>query len=272
MHDVESRVNAVLLEDLVVSAQVMSQSEAKAMGAMALFSEKYGDRVRVISVGDWAHELCGGTHVSSSAQLGLVKLLSESSIGAGVRRVEALVGRDAFDFLAKEHVLLNSLTDLIKGARVEELPERISALLERMKIIEKELAAIRTAQAIKDADALLTGKFRSGEVEFITAQLTDGITAEDLRQIATNLRNQLANGVVALISNSSDRATLVVSTSGHAQSLGIKAGVLVKIGSTVLGGGGGGKDDVAQGGGINLDMAGQALSEISTVIKSFSNT
>ena len=272
MHDVESRVNAVLLEDLVVSAQIMSQSEAKAMGAMALFSEKYGERVRVISVGEWAHELCGGTHVSSSAQLGLVKLLSESSIGAGVRRVEALVGRDAFDFLAQEHLLLNSLTNLIKGARVEELPERIYALLERMKIIEKELAAIRTVQAMKDADSLLQSKARSGEVEYIAAQLPDGIAAEDLRQIATNLRNQLNNGVVALISNSSDRATLIVCTSGHAQSLGIKAGALVKVGSAALGGGGGGKDDIAQGGGVNLDMAGQALSEISTVIKSLSNT
>ena len=253
MHDVESRVNAVLLEDLVVSAQIMSQSEAKAMGAMALFSEKYGERVRVISVGEWAHELCGGTHVSSSAQLGLVKLLSESSIGAGVRRVEALVGRDAFDFLAQEHLLLNSLTNLIKGARVEELPERIYALLERMKIIEKELAAIRTVQAMKDADALLQSKAHSGEVEYIAAQLPDGIAAEDLRQIATNLRNQLNNGVVALISNSSDRATLIVCTSGHAQSLGIKAGALVKVGSAALGGGGGGKDDIAQGGGINLE-------------------
>ena len=272
MHDVESRVNAVLLEDLVVSAQIMSQSEAKAMGAMALFSEKYGERVRVISVGEWAHELCGGTHVSSSAQLGLVKLLSESSIGAGVRRVEALVGRDAFDFLAQEHLLLNSLTNLIKGARVEELPERIYALLERMKIIEKELAAIRTVQAMKDADSLLQSKAHSGEVEYIAAQLPDGIAAEDLRQIATNLRNQLNNGVVALISNSSDRATLIVCTSGHAQSLGIKAGALVKVGSAALGGGGGGKDDIAQGGGVNLDMAGQALSEISTVIKSLSNT
>lgn len=272
MHDVESRVNAVLLEDLVVNAQEMSQLEARAMGAMALFSEKYGDRVRVISIGEWAHELCGGTHVSSSAQLGLVKLLSESSIGAGVRRVEALVGRDAFEFLAREHLLLNSLTHLIKGARVEELPERIYALLERMKIIEKELAAIRTSKAMKDADELLNSKAHSGEVEFIAAQLTDGIAVEDLRQIATNLRNQLNNGVVALISNTSDRATLVVSTSGHAQLLGIKAGALVKIGSTVLGGGGGGKDDFAQGGGVNLDMAGQALSEISTVIKSLSNT
>jgi len=108
LNDVESRVNELLIADLQVHAQVMSQDAAKAMGAIALFGEKYGDQVRVVSVGDWAKELCGGTHVARSGQLGLVKLLSESSIGAGVRRVEALVGHDAYQYLAREHVLLNS--------------------------------------------------------------------------------------------------------------------------------------------------------------------
>ena len=115
LNDVESRVNTLLLDNLEVTAESMSQSKAKELGAMALFGEKYGDVVRVVSVGDWARELCGGTHVARSGQLGVIKLLSESSIGAGVRRVEALVGVDAYRFLAREHVLLNSLTDLIKG-------------------------------------------------------------------------------------------------------------------------------------------------------------
>lgn len=145
--EVEGRVNSLLLEDLEVTAEEMSQAEAKAMGAMALFGEKYGDRVRVVSVGDWARELCGGTHVARSGQLGIVKLLGESSIGAGVRRVEALVGVDAYSFLVREHILLNSLTELIKGTRAEELPERISGLITRMKELEKELAQIRTQQA-----------------------------------------------------------------------------------------------------------------------------
>ena len=121
LNDVEARVNELLVSDLPVTAQVMSQKEAKAIGAMALFGEKYGEQVRVVSVGEWAKELCGGTHVTRSGQLGVVKLLSESSIGAGVRRVEALVGVDAYKFLAREHVLLNSLTEIIKGTRVEEL-------------------------------------------------------------------------------------------------------------------------------------------------------
>ncbi|MFM8205543.1 MAG: alanine--tRNA ligase, partial [Actinomycetales bacterium] len=138
IEEVEFKVNDLLQKDLEVSAQEMSLDEAKSMGAMALFGEKYGEKVRVVSVGDWAKELCGGTHVSRSGQLGLIKILSESSIGAGVRRVEALVGVDAFRFLAKEHVLLNSLTELIKGAKTEDLPERISELVSRVKDVEKE--------------------------------------------------------------------------------------------------------------------------------------
>ena len=147
LHDVESRVNTLLLDNLAVTAETMSQDAAKKMGAMALFGEKYGDVVRVVSVGDWARELCGGTHVSASGQLGVVKLLSESSIGAGVRRVEALVGVDAYQYLAREHVLLNSLTDILKGSRAEELPERISELLNKMKEIEKELAKVKIGRA-----------------------------------------------------------------------------------------------------------------------------
>ena len=143
LNDVESRVNSLLLDNLAVTAETMTQDAAKKIGAMALFGEKYGDQVRVVSVGDWARELCGGTHVGRSGELGVVKLLGESSIGAGVRRVEALVGVDAYKFLAREHVLLNSISSLIKGSRTEELPERISELLNRVKEIEKELAVVR---------------------------------------------------------------------------------------------------------------------------------
>ncbi|MDA2977858.1 MAG: alanine--tRNA ligase, partial [Actinomycetota bacterium] len=119
LNDVEQRVNEVLLSDLGVSAQLMSQDQARAMGAMALFGEKYGDVVRVVSVGDWAHELCGGTHAQRSAQLGVIKFLSEQSIGAGTRRVEALVGTDAYQFLAREHLIVSNLQEMLKG-RAEE--------------------------------------------------------------------------------------------------------------------------------------------------------
>ena len=262
LNDVESRVNTLLLEDLEVSAEVMSQEAAKKIGAMALFGEKYGDRVRVISVGDWARELCGGTHVTRSGQLGVIKLLNESSIGAGVRRVEALVGIDAYKFLAREHVLLNSLTDLIKGSRAEELPERISDLLTKMKEIEKELAAVRSAAAMSDLSSLAAKAKVVKGTSLIAVKIADGVVVDDLRKIALDLRNRNADSVVALISVADGKPVLVCAVSDAARDKGIKAGALVKIGSTILGGGGGGKDDFAQGGGTSAAEITNALTAI----------
>ena len=262
LNDVEARVNTLLLEDLEVSAEVMSQDAAKKMGAMALFGEKYGDQVRVVSVGDWARELCGGTHVARSGQLGVVKLLSESSIGAGVRRVEAIVGVDAYQFLAREHLLLNSLTNLIKGSRAEELPERISDLLGKMKDIEKELAAVRSAAAMSDLSSLAGQAKLINGTSVITAKIADGIAVDDLRKIALDLRNRNVDAVVVLISVTDGKPVLVAAVSDAARTKGIKAGALVKIGSTILGGGGGGKDDFAQGGGTSITEIENALRAI----------
>ena len=266
LDEVESRVNTLLLDNLEVTAQSMSQTEAKAIGAMALFGEKYGDTVRVVSVGDWARELCGGTHVTRSGQLGVVKLLSESSIGAGVRRVEALVGVDAYKFLAREHLLLNSLTQVIKGARVDELPERINDLLEKIKEIEKELAAVRSAQALGTVSAIAESVTKVGQIDLITAVLPDGISGDDLRTISLDLRNRFATSVIALISSAAGKSVLVVAASDSARTLGAKSGALVKIGSAVLGGGGGGKDDFAQGGGTDASKAGEALAAITAAV------
>jgi alanyl-tRNA synthetase len=263
LNDVESRVNTLLLENLEVTAESMSQAKAKEIGAMALFGEKYGDVVRVVSVGDWARELCGGTHVSRSGQLGVVKLLGESSIGAGVRRVEALVGVDAYKFLAREHILLNSLTDLIKGSRAEELPERISDMLNKMKEIEKELASIRSAQALSQVGDLAKSATVINGHTFIGTVMSDGVSGDDLRKIAIDLRSQSVNSVVALLSNNDGKPVLVVAVSDQSRAAGVKAGALVKIGSTVLGGGGGGKDDFAQGGGTDPSKSLEAIAAIS---------
>ena len=267
INDVEARVNSLLLDDLLVHAEVMTQAQAKEIGAMALFGEKYGDQVRVVSVGDWARELCGGTHVSRSGQLGVVKLLSESSIGAGVRRIEALVGADAYKFLAREHILLNSLTEIIKGARTEELPERISDLLNRIKEIEKELATVRSNQAFAQIGEIAKSAIEINGVSATLAILSDGISGDDLRKIALELRGKASHSVVALISVNDGKPVLVAAVSDAARELGIKAGALVKIGSGVLGGGGGGKDDFAQGGGSNPDKAKEALAAISQSIQ-----
>ena len=266
LDEVESRVNTLLLDDLAVTAEVMSQDEAKKLGAMALFGEKYGDRVRVVSVGDWARELCGGTHVHRSGQLGVVKLLSEASIGAGVRRVEALVGADAYRFLAREHVLLNSLTQIIKGARVEELPARINDLVTKMREIEKELSSLRTASALESAKTLLDSAKDISGISVVRGSLADGINADNLRQIALDLKARRTNSVIALTSVVEEKVVLVVAVSDDARNSGVKAGSLVKLASSILGGGGGGKDDFAQGGGTDQSKISQALDAIELAI------
>jgi alanyl-tRNA synthetase len=257
LNDVESRVNELLISDLQVHSEVMSQDAAKAIGAMALFGEKYGDR---------AKELCGGTHVTRSGQLGLVKLLSESSIGAGVRRVEALVGYDAYQYLAREHVLLNSLTEIIKGVRADELPQRISELVEKMKGMEKELSGVRSAKAMAAAGELLKKVKPIGGINLIIDQLADEIAVDDMRSISTDLRGKLKAGIVVLATITGGKPLLVAAVSPEAIKLGVKAGELIKTGSTVLGGGGGGKDDFAQGGGVDSGAIVKAFAEITKVI------
>ena len=261
--EVEARVNMLLLDNLEVTAESMSQAKAKELGAMALFGEKYGDVVRVVSVGEWARELCGGTHVLRSGQLGVIKLLGESSIGAGVRRVEALVGVDAYRFLAREHLLLNSLTEIIKGARTEELPERISDLILKLKEIEKELATVRSAAVLGQVAELVKNAEVIKGISYISAVLADGISSDDLRKIALELRAWQANSVVALISAIESKPILVVAVTDQARATGVKAGALVKLGSAILGGGGGGKDDFAQGGGTDAGNSIAALTAIS---------
>ena len=184
-----------------------------------------------------------------------------------MRRVEALVGADAYKFLAREHILLNSLTTIIKGARVEELPGRISELLTKMREIEKELGGLRSVAAFAKVDEIAQSAVEINGVTLIAAVLSDGISGDDLRKIALELRARATSCVVALISVNDGKPVLVVGASDAARAQGVKAGALVKIGSTVLGGGGGGKDDFAQGGGIDISQIHQVISAITAALK-----
>ncbi len=267
LHDVEARVNDLVLADLPVHAEIMTQSEAVRSGAMALFGEKYGDQVRVVSVGDWARELCGGTHTGRSAQLGVVKLLGESSIGSGVRRVEALVGADAYRFLAREHVLVAQLSEALK-ARPEELPERVNDLVERLRGAEKEIERVRVAQLLASAGQLAEGAEDVDGVAYVAHRI-DGAGAGDVRKLALDVRGRMAAGrpsVVAIIGSTSGKPAVVVAVNDEARSRGISANALVKAAATALGGSGGGKDDVAQGGGADVANADQALVDVRTQV------
>ena len=263
MVDVEARVNDLVLADLAVPAEIMTQEEALRSGAMALFGEKYGDQVRVISVGDWARELCGGTHAGRSGQLGVIKLLGESSIGSGVRRVEALVGGDAYRFLAREHVLVAQLSEALK-ARPEELPERVNDLVARLRAAEKEIEKVRMAQLLASAGELAASAKDVYGVSFVGRRV-DGANAGDVRKLALDIRGRMPAdrpGVVALIGSSNDKPAVVVAVNETGRSWGISANALVRVAAQALGGSGGGKDDVAQGGGADLTHVDQALVDV----------
>jgi len=254
LRDVEAEVNDVLINDLTVRAFIAPVAEARAMGALALFGEKYGDQVRVVEVGDYSRELCGGTHVLRSGQLGLVKILGESSIGSGVRRVEALVGSDAFGFLAKESVLVSQLSELLK-ARREELPERVSGLVTRVRDAERELGKLRSAQLLGASGDLAGGAADVGGVAFVAHRAPDGTTPDGIRELAADVRGRVPAdrpAVVVVAGIPADRPSVVVAVNERGRALGLAAGKLVKVAAGQLGGGGGGRDDIAQGGGSSL--------------------
>ncbi|MDX6367352.1 MAG: alanyl-tRNA synthetase [Nocardioidaceae bacterium] len=261
--DVEARVNELVLADLGVEAAVMTQEQARASGAMALFGEKYGDRVRVVSVGDWARELCGGTHAGRSGQLGVIKLLGESSIGSGVRRVEALVGSDAYSYLAREHVLVAQLSEALK-VRPEELPQRVNDIVERLRRAEKEIERVRVVSLLARAGELAASPRDVGGVRFV-AQAVEGAGGADVRKLVLDVRGRMGTdspAVVAVVGSSDGKPSVVVAVNDRARDLGISAGVLVKAAAVALGGSGGGKDDVAQGGGTDPAAAPAALHEV----------
>ena len=262
--DVQDRVNALVEADLGVHAEVMSQAEARSTGAMALFGEKYGDQVRVVSVGDWARELCGGTHAARSGQLGLVTMLSEQSIGQGVRRVEALVGLDAFRYLAREHVLVAQLTEALK-VRSDELPDRVGALVERLRAAERELERLRAGHVLAAAGDIAAGAVGAGRALVVTHQAPDGTQTDDVRRLASDVLARLAAdrpGVVTVAAVSNDRPSVVVAVNAQAREAGLSARDLVRVVAAVLGGGGGGKDDIAQGGGTDAGAVADALARV----------
>jgi alanyl-tRNA synthetase len=263
LRDAEDEVNQVLIDDLDVRAFQTSIGEARAMGALALFGEKYGEQVRVVEVGDYSRELCAGTHVARSAQLGLVKILGEASIGSGARRVEALVGIDAFRYLARESILVSQLTEQLK-ARREELPERIAGIVARLRDAERDLARLQSARLLGNSAELAAGAADVGGALFVAHRVPDGTDADGIRKLALDIRGRLPAdrpAVVTVAGVPADRPTVVVTVNDAARARGITAGSLVLTAAGVLGGRGGGKDDIAQGGGAPLGERGPQVME-----------
>jgi alanyl-tRNA synthetase len=223
--------------------------------------------VRVVEIGDYSRELCGGTHVARSGQLGLVKIMGEGSIGSGIRRVEALVGIDAFRFLARESLLVSQLSEQLKTGR-EELPERISGMVTRLRDAEKDLERIRSQRVLEAAGSLAADAQDVGGIAYVAHRLPDGTGADDLRKLATDVRSRIQGrpAVVIVAGVPKDRPVVVVAVSDTAREHGLKAGALVGVAAKVLGGGGGGKDDLAQGGGSDPQAIGEALTAVERAV------
>jgi len=262
--EIEEIANNAVRENLPVQTRVLTLDEAKAAGAMALFGEKYGDVVRMVDIGGpWSRELCAGTHVSSSAEVGLINLVSESSVGASNRRVEALVGQDAFRQLAAERAIVAELSSSLKTPR-EQLTARIAELTANLKAAERKIASFE-ARALQDkAPALAEAATRHGATTIVAESVGIAASQDDLRQLVLGVRDRLGAdaAVVALGAEIGGRPVVIVATNERARAAGHKAGVLAKSAASVLGGGGGGRDDIAQGGGADAAALPAALTAV----------
>jgi alanyl-tRNA synthetase len=267
LQDVEQQINEVLQGDLAVHAFITTLSEARRLGAMALFGEKYGNEVRVVEVGDYARELCGGTHAARSGQLGLIKILHEASIGSGVRRVEALVGIDAFNHLAREHLLVSRLAELYRVPG-EQVAERVEQTVAQLREAEKELEKLRAQLVLANVGALADTARDVAGVAYVGTEAPEGAGAGDVRTFAQEIRGRMPvdrPAVVAVTARANGKASLVVATNAAAGDRGLSAAALVK---GALSGRGGGSPELAQGGGV---PAGDAPALLAAVEKAIAN-
>jgi alanyl-tRNA synthetase len=266
--DVEEAANQAIRKDLNVSASIMPLSKAREIGALALFGETYDEQaVRVVEMGGpWSRELCGGTHVQHASQIGLITMTGESSVGSGVRRVEAFVGIEAFRYLAKERSLVMGLSDALK-VQPDQLPDRINKLLAQLKAAEKQIADLKSQTVLSDVNNIVAKSHDMWGVGYI-AHRADGVAGNDLRTLALEIRNRVQNtpSVVAVVGGSVDKPSVVIVTTEGARDCGLDAGELVRVAAETLGGRGGGKPDIGQGGGTDGARAVDALKAVEYAI------
>jgi len=266
--EIEEIANLKVRENLEVDTKIMNLDEAKSLGAMALFGEKYGETVRVVQIGGpWSLELCAGTHVSRSSEIGLINLVSETSVGSANRRIESLVGYEAFRDLAAERAIVNELTTNLKTPR-DQLSTRIGDLLASLKAAEKRIAQFEAAALSERVPALVASGHTVGSVTLVAQNVGTVATSDELRSLVTSVRERLGAvaSVVALAADVAGKPAVIVATNDAARLDGKKAGALAKLAAGVLGGGGGGKDDIAQGGGSDVQAIGAALEAITAAV------
>ena len=262
--EIEEIANIAIRSDLEVITRELPLDEAKSLGAMALFGEKYGEIVRVVDIGGpFSRELCAGTHVTRSSQIGMINLLGESSIGSTTRRVESLVGIEAFRDFATERSIVSQLTTTLRAPR-DEVTTRIADLMANLKAAEKKIAAYEASALTQRVPSLVAEARTLGSYRLVAANVGELRSSDELRSLVTSVRERLgaAASVVALAATVAEKPVVIVATNDAARSAGQKAGALARQAATILGGGGGGKDDLAQGGGTDAQAIDAALAAI----------
>lgn len=262
---VEDMTNQAILESLEVDVKEMPIEEAKKLGAMALFGEKYGSTVRVVKVEDYSVEFCGGTHLRNTAQAGLVKVLGESGVAAGVRRLEALTGEAAIRYYAEKESMLNEVSQALKASPQDSL-KKVEALGQELKNAEKEIEQLRNKLVSGEADDVISKAVDVKGVKVVTARF-DTLDIDGLRNTGDMLKNKIESGVVVLGSNYGDKVSFIVTATKDVMAKGIHSGNIIKEVAKIAGGGGGGRPDMAQAGGKDASKINDALKAAIPVIE-----
>lgn len=263
---IEEKVNNVILESLNITCENMSINDAKNKGAMALFGEKYGDEVRVVSMGDYSIELCGGTHLTNTSQIGMFKILSEGGVAAGVRRIEAITGRAVYNYLKEKEEVISNVCSNLK-TKEDSLSQKVTSLIEENKSLSKELHDMKTKMSLQAIDSVLDSKVDVNGVNLVTTKF-EGMDMNTLKEVADNLRDKLVSGVVVLANIADDKLNLVVTSTKDAVDKGVHCGNIVKTIAQIAGGKGGGRPNMAQAGAPDVSKVDEVLNHASEVLKS----
>jgi len=265
LKDVESRVNAAILKALPIEVKELPIDEARQLGAEAQFGEKYGDVVRVVSMGDYSIEFCGGTHLNNTSVCGLVKIVSESGVAAGVRRIEAVTGKGVLEYIAENDALIQRTAAALKTNLLNEIDKKAEATVSELKECQKSIEAIESKLAAAKANDIMAGVKHISGIDVLTAQL-DGTVVDGLKTVADNFKANTECGVIVLGANTDGKITFVAMATKAALDKGVHCGNIIKEITAIAGGRGGGKPDMAQGGGTDAAKIDDALAKVDEII------
>ena len=266
----EDIVNQKILESIDVNVQELPIDEAKKLGAIALFGEKYGDIVRVVSVGDYSVEFCGGTHLANSAQCGLFKIVSEGGVAAGVRRIEAVTGKGVLEYIKNNDALIANTAAALKTNQIHEIDKRAESVMTQSRELEKQIDDFKQKMAAAKANNIMAGRKHIGDIQLLTAQV-DGMGADEMKAMADKIKAEVPNSVAVMGALTDGKITFVAMASKDAVKMGVHCGQIIKEITAIAGGRGGGKPDMAQGGGSDASKIDDALAKVDEIVAAQTN-